>query len=119
MEEREFFRYEDVTVTNSRFIVASQTFAMSNITSVRASVTPPSRFWPIAFVVVGVLFLLGSAAVGIGLIVIGGIWLALQKTYYHVSLTTAGGETKALTSDQQEYIDKVVRALNDAIVHRG
>ena len=119
MEEKEFFRYEDVTVTNSRFIVASQTFAMSNITSVRASQTPPKRFWPIILILVGLLFSASTAAIGIGLIVVGGVWLALQKTYYHVALTTAGGETQALTSEQREYIEKVVRALNDAIVHRG
>jgi hypothetical protein len=120
MEEKEFFRYEDVTVSNSRFIVASQTFAMSNITSVRASQTDPNRFWPIAFIVVGVGALL-SQAYGFGavLVIIGGIWVASQKTYYHVALTTAGGESQALTSEQKDYIEKVVQALNDAIVHRG
>ncbi|MFD1836924.1 DUF6232 family protein [Paracidovorax cattleyae] len=34
-------------------------------------------------------------------------------------LRTSGGETKALTTQQKEYLDKVVSALNEAIVHRG
>jgi hypothetical protein len=53
-EERTFFQHQDVTFTNSRFMVASQTFAMGNITSVKASKQQePVRGAPIAFVVVG------------------------------------------------------------------
>lgn len=140
-EEKTFFQYEDVTVTNSRFMVGSQTFAMSNITSVKASEQEPKRFWPIALVVIGVLVLMGSVGVGLAIggigvkglaevilgyvgigLAIGGIgvaWLLKQKTMYHVMLTTAGGETSALSSEQREYITKVVQALNEAIVARG
>ncbi len=38
---------------------------------------------------------------------------------YHVVLNTSGGEMKALSSYQEGYVRKVVKALNDAIVHRG
>jgi len=120
MEEKEFFSYDDVKVTNARFIVGSQTYAMSNITSVKASEDSPGRFTPIACVVVGVACLFGSVKeFGIFLILLGGVWLACLKTTYYVSLTTAGGESKALSSEQREYIEKVVAALNNAIVHRG
>ena len=121
-EERTFFQHEDVSVTNSRFMVGSQTFAMSNITSVKASRQVPKRLWPTLLVVIGVLLAIAeSANVGIG-IVIGGVgvaWLLVQKTMYHVMLTTAGGETSALSSKQRVYIEKVVQALNEAIVARG
>lgn len=121
-EEKTFFQYEDVSVTNARFMVASQTFAMSNITSVKASRQDPKRLWPIVLIVIGLLFAVGgSANMGLGL-VIGGLgvaWLLVQKTMYHVMLTTAGGETSALSSKQRDYIEKVVQALNEAIVARG
>lgn len=119
-EEKTFFQYEDVTVTNSRFMVAAQTFAMSNITSVKASKKEPGRMWPIVLIIVGVLVLAGGGT-GAGLIIAGAgvVWLFVQKTMYHVMLTTAGGETSALSSNQREYIEKVVQALNDAIVARG
>ena len=120
MDEREFFRYEDVAVTNARFMVGAQTFAMSNITSVKASKDSPNRFWPILILVLGFFSLIANnVAFAVACGVLGGVWLAFQKTYYHVALTTAGGETKALTSTQREYVEKVVHALNDAIVHRG
>lgn len=120
-EEKTFFRYEDVTVTSSRFIIGSQTFAMSNITSVKASRRDPRRFWPIALIVVGVLALMAKANIWV-VVLIGGsgiAWLLMQRAIYHVMLTTAGGETSALSSRQREYIEKVVQALNEAIVSRG
>ena len=66
MEEKTFF--DDVKVTNSRFISGSQTYAMSNITSAKAYEKKPNR---------------------------------LFGTY------------------QRNYLDKVVSALNQAIVCRG
>jgi len=120
-EEKTFFQYEDVTVTNTRFMVGAQTFAMSNITSVKASKQDPNRLWPIVLIVIGVLAMVGDGSVAV-VGIFGGsgvIWLVMQKTMYHVMLTTAGGETSALRSEQKDYIEKVVKALNDAIVSRG
>ena len=45
MEEKTFFEYEDVKVTNTRFITGGQTFAMSNITSVKAFEKKPERLF--------------------------------------------------------------------------
>jgi len=119
-EEKTFFQYEDVAVTNSRFMVESQTFAMSNITSVKTLRQSPNRLWPAVLVIVGFFLLFGEWWVA-GLIFCGAgaAWGFMQKPMYHVMLTTAGGETSALSSKQPEYVEKVVRALNDAIVARG
>lgn len=119
MEEKTFFEYDGVKVTNARFVVDHQTFAMSNITSVSTAQEHPSRVWPILFILAGLVTC--ATALPVGLILIGGgaIWLWVQKSKYHVMLKTAGGEAKALTSHQKEYIGKVVSALNNAIVHRG
>src|SRR5690349_14590431 len=104
-EERSFFEHGDVKVTNARFMVGSETFAMSNITSVKASEKEPSRVGPILFIVVGVICLANSAiAAGIVIAGIGAAWWAAEKSMYHVLLTTAGGETSALRSKQREYI---------------
>lgn len=126
-EEKTFFHYEDVSVTNSRFMVGSQTFAMSNITSVQALKQDPKRFWPTVVIILGGLYTLGSFAGDqtgsgvVGLIVVAAAiyWWIRKKPMYHVMLRTAGGEAKALSSEQKEYIEKVVQALNDAIVTRG
>jgi hypothetical protein len=120
MEETTFFQYEDVRVTNARFVVGSQTFALSNITSVKSYEQSPNRLWPIAFVIVGVIVVMGGAApVGLLFLAIGGVWWYLQKSLFQVRLATAGGETTALESEQRDYIQKIVEALNAAIVARG
>jgi hypothetical protein len=118
-DEKTFFQYEGVHITNTRFVVDGQTFAMNNITSVKPMEKKPSRIGPILLIVIGLLLVLNGTYGGLVLSAIGGVWFALQKTIYHVMLHTAGGETSALKTHQREYLDKVVGALNNAIVHRG
>lgn len=120
MEEKTFFEYEDVKVTNARFISGAQTFAMSNITSVKALTESPNRWFGILMIVMGLLVAAKeSLAGGVVLIAIAALILYMQKTTYHVMLSTSGGETSALKTYQLEYITKVVNALNAAIVYRG
>jgi len=119
MEEQVFFEREGVKVTNARFVVGMQTFAMSNITSVNPATEPPSRFTLILVLIVGVLFAFAVPWFGAFVVAMCALFLYLQKTKYHVMLHTAGGETKALTTEELEYFNHVVGALNQAIVHRG
>jgi hypothetical protein len=119
VEETTFFEHDGVRITNTRFVVDGQTFAMSNITSVKPVEKRPSRVLPIVLIVLGALPAVAGAYFGLVLSAIGVAWLALQKTVYHVMLHTAGGETSALKTYQEDYLQSVVAALNDAIVHRG
>ena len=119
MDEKLFFEYEDVKVTNTRFIVEGQTFAMNNITSVKAVEKKPSRIGPLIFILVGITMAFQAVALGVIFALPGVIWWFFQKTTFHIMLHTSGGETSALKTYQREYVDKVVSALNSAIVHRG
>lgn len=119
-QERTFFSNGNVTVTNSRLIVDGQTYAMSNITSVAAASEKPSRVWS---VVLGVFALL-LAPSQVWVLVLGlaaaAIWLWVsQKPKYWVSLSTSGGDKKAVWSHDQEWIQSIVHAVNNAIVARG
>ncbi|TXH03234.1 MAG: QacE [Nevskiaceae bacterium] len=120
--EKTFLSEGGVTVTNTRFIVPSQTYAMSGITSVKSFEETPSRKGPIILIAIGLLAMLGgkdSIVVAL-LFLAGGIaWWVLKKAKYHVLLSSASGEAKALSSPDQAWIGRVVGALNDAIVHRG
>lgn len=124
-KEQVFYHKGDVMVTNTRFVVPGQTFAMSGVTSVRSSegrkdINP-------AILIIPILGLIGTFIVG-G--TIGNILLTLsllvmvltsviRKKLYHVSLTTSSGEQRALMSPDRTYVEEVVSALNQAIVHRG
>ncbi|MGE5526990.1 MAG: DUF6232 family protein [Rhodospirillaceae bacterium] len=120
MDESTFLNEGGVTVTKSRFIVPSQTYAMSGITSVKNSQENPNRLYPIVVGVIGVAALSGGATTfGAIALILAVVWLIGQKTQYHVVLTTAGGETKALTSTNGEFTKKVIAALNDCIIARG
>jgi hypothetical protein len=122
VEEKIFLSEGGVKVTNARFIVSSQTFAMSGITSINVSEDKPSRTVPAVIIALGIIALLGGKAFlpyAIAVIAVGSSWFALQKSVFHVLLTTASGEAKALTSNNKKWITKVITALNDSIVHRG
>jgi len=119
MDEKIFFEHEGVRVTNTRFVVDGQTFAMNNVTSVKPLEKKPSRVGPIILIFLGILSAIGGGYVGLVVSGIGALWWYMQKTTYHVMLHTSGGETSALKTYQREYLNKVVGALNDAIVHRG
>ena len=119
MAEKTFFDYDGVRVTSTRFIVDGQTYSMSNITSVTPEEQTPNRIIPALLILAGVLLALAGYYVALLLSLVGIVWLKLQKTVYHVTLHTAGIETSALQTYQKEYLQKVVRALNDAIVYRG
>lgn len=127
MEEKIFLQEGNITVTNSRFIVPSQTYAMSGITSVKLAEKNPSKAGPIIFIVTGLLFWLGMGAGGEGFVagiifaLPGIIWLIkmLLNPVHIVTLTVSSGEVKALESKDRTLIVKVVNALNEAIIYRG
>lgn len=119
MDEKTFFQYDNVKVTSARFISGSQTYAMSNVTSVKAFKENPSRFWGIVTLLIGLAVASNNATVGLSIVVVAAFYLYQQKTVYHVILATAGGEASVLRTYQLEYLKKVVSALNEAIVYRG
>lgn len=119
MEEQVFLECGDVKVTNARFIANGQTFAMSNVTSVKAREQKPSRLGGIVILLFGLVTMANFVAVGVAIAGLAAWYLYQQKTVFHVMLSTSGGEKSALTTLQREYLTQIVTALNNAIVHRG
>lgn len=120
MEECTFFEYEDVKVTNARFISGGQTFAMNNVTSVKPYEKKPSRTWGVIALLVGVVIAAKTSFMtGLLIVLLSAYFVYQQKTVYHVLLSTSAGETTALVTYQRNYLDKVISALNSAIVYRG
>ena len=123
MDERVFFEQGQVKVTNARFVVAHQTYAMNGVTSVSSYVTPPERKGAIIALLFGLflLLVLDGGAKLIGLIIAGlaGWALSQMKSTHSVFLSSASGEVKALSDTDERFIGSVVGALNEALVHRG
>ena len=117
-----------VRVTNSRLIIGPVTYAMLNITSVSRAFTKPNRLGPVLLLVIGVLVVFASFSgqfefelfmTGIILAGLGAVVLKLQKTKYHLRIASASGEANAITSVNADQIDKIVQAVNEAMIRRG
>jgi ABC-type siderophore export system fused ATPase/permease subunit len=121
VEEKIFFEEDDVSVSNSRFIVNGQTFAMGNVTSVKTGVEEAKKGGAIVIGIIGLLLLFSGKALLVSIIIIGVGILVFNAAQdkYSVVLSTSSGENQALTSGDKSYIEKVVVALNDAIVSQG
>ena len=123
MSEQIFFERDGVKVTNARFIVNSQTYAMNGVTSVKSSIVPPNRMGAILAIGVGLLMLFAADGIGkvVGIAIIGGAawFLSQQKAMHSVYLSSASGEIQALSNTDQGFIGSVIQALNEALVHRG
>lgn len=119
MEETVVFEEGNVKVTNTRFIVEGQTYAMNGVTSVKRFEKKPPRIIPVMVGIVGLAAMAGSIIVGIVILAAAyGIW-TIQKEEYSVLLSTSSGAAQALTSKDRAYIERVISSLNEAIINRG
>lgn len=122
--EQEFFNEDGVVVTNSRFMVGGQTYAMRNITSVKAVKHDPSFGRPLFVGGAGILtafsgFSNGAptvGAIGLLLFVIALVIIFRSKPTYAVVLTTSGGEVRAVENPRKAFVMSIVSALNDSII---
>lgn len=121
MAETQFLNENGVSVSNSRFVTGGETFALNGITSVGCYKKSPSRIGPIVVAVIGVvnLFMFHNTEGGLIFLAIAAAWFIIPKPRFSVLLHTAAGQTMALSSKDRSFIDRVVAALNDAIVARG
>ena len=66
-----------------------------------------------------VLFLSKIFWVGLILMSLGILLFISVKNEYTVRISTNAGEADSTISKDKEYIQKIVNALNDAMIHRG
>jgi hypothetical protein len=100
---------------------------MANITSVstktvRPDYTGPALLVLLGFVFSGIGFTPPVAPIGIlGVLVVaaGVLWGKLLKPDFHLRISTAGGEPTALSDKDKGYVERLVQAINEAIIHRG
>lgn len=126
-QEKTFYQDTTVVVTNSRCIVAGQTYAMSGITSVRPFTEVPSKGGPILLIIVGALLVMGGfgqssvfgVVLGIITVAVGIAWYKSKKDIYHVVVHSASGESRLIHSIDRSYITSIIAALNEAIVYRS
>ena len=119
-----------VTVTTTRVIIGTTTYALRNVTSVKPISTSPNPGCAVILLIGGIIILLIALGVftqdiGVGLFlgvvgaaILGGaiLWFRSLKATYHMQIASASGEAKALSSPDRAYIQKVVDSVKNAIV---
>ncbi len=132
-EETVFLSEGGMFVSISRVSLGGTTYATANITSVSKRVRPARRGCATILVVLGTLMALASLdaltsniSSGLGALLISGIilglgvlWYRSLKPTYLLVFASSSGETEAMSSQDEALIDRVVSAVNEAIVARG
>lgn len=131
--ERVFLDEPDIFVSSSRVFLLDTTYATANITSVSKRFQPPKTGGAILLMAVGAVHSLaalvglaqGSSvrsewlAITLGLFVLGLVWFRTSKPIYRVVLASASGETETLRTEDEALVNRVVRAVNEAVLARG
>lgn len=120
-EEKVFYQDSQVQVTQSRFVARSRTFAMRNISSVSIFKKEKSRFLEIVMIIAGLICLFNTSSLvfGLLLIVAAVLLLFLLKNEYTVRISSNSGESDGFISTDKELVEKIVDAVNEAIIFRG
>ncbi len=134
LHERVILEDETVKVTNARAVIGGKTYAVANITSVQVKQDEIKlEASAVTLLIVGLVVVMGGAALGnvdsmpalvaviLGLVICGfGIAAARkQLPFFSLTLTTSGAEVQVFRTQDAEYMGRVTKALNDAIVSRG
>ncbi|MFZ1219805.1 MAG: DUF6232 family protein [Chthoniobacterales bacterium] len=126
MNEETIYSDNNVSISTSRITAGGTTYALRNVSSVKMTTTPAKKGCAVALIIVGLIWgfaIIGSKGGALGAIVLGGacvaggiLWLRAAKDDYHVAITSNAGEVKAFTSKDRSYIEKLVAAVNEAMV---
>jgi len=121
----------NVKITNLRAIIGLKTYAMSKITSVNMRVNEPKLFLPVFFTVnMGICSVLIAISnmeayaqclqTGLYAVITGTLlFLISRKTKYSVYIRSAVGEQRILEANDKEYVERIVKAMYEAITLQG
>jgi hypothetical protein len=123
----------NVKITNLRAIVGFNTYAISKITSVNMRVNEPKLFLPVFFTVnMGICSVLIAISnmeayaqclqTGLYAVITGTLlFLISRKTKYsvYIKIKSAVGEQRILEANDKDYVERIVKAMYEAITLQG
>jgi hypothetical protein len=118
-----YYNKRGIRITDNHFMVHGGTYPLSNITDAGIRIEAPRRLGPLACLLSGMILLstpfmnlwlglLLGAPLGIPLLIIGLVWLNLQKPVHWLIIQTAMGRCDLYGSRD----DKEVREIQGALV---
>ena len=121
MADQVFLDEGGVTVTEEQLLVPGQSFKIKDIDAVGVRGKRPSRLAPILVGLIGLAIWVPQSDTwwvgyaGLGIVAFAWIWVRRLKTRYRIVLDIGDSETTALESIDELLIERVVKALNDAM----
>ena len=124
MPEQIFLETASAKVTNARAVIGEKTYAMANITSVGIN-RSISRLGRVLVILGGLVLLYSGIVFALMIGVLGGV-LALvglllnknARATHVLTLYTASGEIKALTSKNLDNLWQISEAITNAMIAR-
>ncbi|MGB0870745.1 MAG: DUF6232 family protein [Flavobacteriales bacterium] len=117
--EKTFYTDPKIRITQSRIIIGSKTYTLSNVSSVQSEIRKKSKISYISMIILGIVSFPFLSLISLLLIIVGILLLILRKKHYTIRIHTNSGEVNLLSSKDESYIKNIVNAINDAIVFRG
>jgi hypothetical protein len=125
MEEKVFYDDGKLKVTNVRFIVDDETFVLSGITSIKKVETNQqsnSGGFSVLIIFLGIAAIFAGTdwskyLVAVVLFLIAFAFKPKITKIYNIATVSAGTEAKLFSTTDKELADKIIVALNDAIIY--
>jgi hypothetical protein len=117
MQEISFFENSNVIVTQTRFIVAHKVIEIKNISYVKIEPLKSYVALKLVLLVCGFLMMFFNELRVFGIIIFTLSFFSafLTKDRFSVRVNTNTGETDSLVSKDKDYVEKVVKAVNQAM----
>ena len=129
-----YMNKDGVRVTATRLIIPAKnskdgavTYSMANITSIKSVKNEQGRIMGFLLALLGIalivacryLALSSAMTIGIVLLVAGLLIVLIMRPTYRLKITSAAGEDGSLKPYKKEEFDRIVMAINEAIIKRG
>ena len=117
MQEISFFENSNVIVTQTRFIVAHKVIEIKNISYVKIGTLKSYVALKLVLVICGFLMMFFNDLRIVGIIIFAIFFFSayFTKDRFSVRVNTVTGETDSLVSKDKDYVEKVVKAVNQAM----
>lgn len=115
MDKKAFFSQEGVTVSQTRFVVLDKVYEIKRISTLTCKKSSPDFSLAILHLFIGVLLILNEDdlfALGGCFVLLGIIFSVAARPRYSIILSLPEGEVTALTSTDQQHVDRIIQAIH-------
>ncbi len=122
INEKTYYQDSKVLVTQTNFSVGNKTYPLNSISSVSIFKLEDKKTMAIVLVILGGLIALGadSRTIGLAMLMAGFILIIMgKKDFFTLSFNSSGKLKKGIISKDENYVQKIVEAINTAKHHKN